>query len=177
MLKTRNRLKQLLLFTLMFVFVLGLAACEEREDPIDEGPELVTIESALTQAEQGDEIRIQGTIYYVQENGIYLSDSSIGNIFVSTTTLPDEAFELIVGLEIELIGTFERTQNKPIISEVSYLELLNDQADPVMAVRTDVQDLVSLSPTALTGRRYSFVERTSVTKIDPITLQLVFVDD
>jgi hypothetical protein len=148
MFKTKKRLQLLLIFTLMFVFVIGLAACEEKEDPIDEGPELVTIEFALTNAEQGEEIRIQGTIYYVQENGIYLSDASLGNIFVSTTTLPDEAFDLIVGLEIELIGHFERNQNKPIIKDVSTLELLDDSAQPILAVQTNVSDLLALDPTS-----------------------------
>ncbi|MFP4177380.1 MAG: immunoglobulin-like domain-containing protein [Acholeplasmataceae bacterium] len=173
MLRPKNWLKNALILLVAFVFVVGLVACE---DPVDQGPETKSIEEVL-EGEEDTEVRIRGTVYYVDDNGAYLSDSDLGKIFIPTTELPDDAFEIELQQEVELVGTFTRDEAKPLIEEITDIELVSSAGDMPDAESLSVSELLELDEEAALGSWYRLVELKGHIEVDPVTLQVVFSDD
>jgi len=169
----KNWLKNTLILSLLFVFVVGLVACE---DPAETGPERTTIEAVL-EGEEDVEVKIRGTIYYVDEDGVYLSDSNLGKIFIPTGSLPDDAFALALMQEIELVGTFTRDEAKPVIEDITDIKLVSSAGDMPDAETISVSELLALDEEAALGSWYRFVELKGHIEVDPVTLQVVFADD
>lgn len=79
--------------------------------------ELKTISDILEHAAIDQKVNAKGTIYYITESGFYISDSEVGNIFVSNTA---ETTEVELGKEVEINGKFTKIEEGPVIQPTSF---------------------------------------------------------
>jgi hypothetical protein len=152
------------------------AAPTTAQPTTEPGPQLEPIADVLQNKAPDSTVWVQGTIYYVQSNGFYLSDSALGKIFVNVPTSFTDTVGISVGKEVEVQGTYRVTSNKPYIS-LATLALVSETGPEVEAVPAVVSQLTGKDPASKTGSWYQFVQLTGKLELDTATDMVKIIDD
>ena len=151
------KLRQLFL-ALVMVFVMAFAvACTPEETPDPEPQEPSTILEFLQTSRNGDEVEMTGVVYAVTPAGYYMSDSSNGKIFVSTTGLSTTPAK---GDEVEVKGTYSLSAGFAKITAVSAQEVKGSGKTtlaPTNGSIAAIKDLLKTDKTKTYGNYYSVV--------------------
>lgn len=175
------KLRQLFLaFLMVFVMALSVACKPETPDPEPQEPQ--TISEFLQASKNGDEVKMTGVVYAVAPTGYYMSDSSNGKIYVSTTGLTTTPAK---GDEVEVKGTFSLSAGFAKITAVSSQEVKGSGKTPLAPTNgsiATIKDLLKTDKTKTYGNYYSVVGTLSkdgdLYKLkDEDNLEIVFSSD
>lgn len=172
----RKTMTRFLFLALFAITLFTLAACGDKK-PTDPTLQVESIQSVLETKTRNAEVLVEGTIYYVQNNGFYISDSPLGKIFVSTGTNYTGPVDIALGKQVRVQGTLRINADKYEIINVSDITLVSETGTLPEAQPSTVQTLLSMSPTTKTGNWYRYVELKGKIEVDTATLLTKFIDD
>ncbi len=162
---------RLMAMAFVLAAVLLMVSCDGfLTDPID-GPEPEPIRSVLTDAEHETTVVVDGIIYGITEEGIFISDASDGMIFVST-----DPSDLKTGDRVFVIGTFDRMDGvKPVIDRVTTFNV-SGSGDPLLPETEDLEPVSIYDPTDKTDVWYDYLILTGTIAKEESSYFLEFED-
>lgn len=103
-----------------------------------------TIKTILETASKNEEVKVQGVVYAITNDGFYVSDGE-EQIFVSDKTLT-----VGVGDKVNLTGSFSTNNNKPFIKNITKSKV-KEGGEAITATVTPIADIANYDATAKTG--------------------------
>ena len=137
--------------SLLFVVLVAFVAvgCDRDKKPNDDNNKdtfkATKIKTVLTTAQNNSEVKVQGVVFGVVNNGFYVADGNDSRIFVLTGASP--AVQVSVGDEVQISGKFNVASNFPQIRDVEITVVAEDQMADVEVEETTVEAISKLSPT------------------------------
>ena len=129
---------------------LCLIGCNQvPTDPVDT-LEVTAIETILNTKANNEKVKLQGVVYAVVDEGIYVADSQLGVVYVIVPSVITTKFA--VGNKVEVVGELSVAPNIVRIKSVKSIEVLAESAAiPHQAKESSIEAIRALSATNKTG--------------------------
>lgn len=171
-----NHFKNFFVVVLLLMASLFMVACDKDKDKDKDKKPLDNIELALQEASDNDKVELTGVVYLVLDNGLFISDSETGKIFVSMNSGWNSDNIITVGSVVKVTGEFIRTDDKPSIKQATVTRVEEELNLPV-AKKVTVNDIIKLSKTSKVGAWYAYLNVTGKISVDEATEMVLFTDD
>lgn len=142
--------KTIYLLIALLTLSLCLVSCGGTDTPVEDNLEVTAIETILTTKANNDKVKLQGVVYAVVDEGIYVADSQLGAIYVIVPSIITTEFK--VGNKVEIVGELSIAPNNIRIKSVKSIEVLAQSAEiPHKATASSVAEVKVLPASNKTG--------------------------
>lgn len=134
--------------TLLFLSLVALVAvgCDlDKDNDKDDKFTATAIKTVLQDANNNDEISIEGVVFGVVNNGFYVADANDSSIFVLTGTA--SSVEVVVGDKVQVTGQFNVANNFPQVRNVTIEVVDSGLTSPIEVTDGTVADIAGLDST------------------------------
>ncbi|MDD3171394.1 MAG: hypothetical protein PHO86_03635, partial [Bacilli bacterium] len=140
------KFEKIFLLFVLALFSLFTISCKEKEEKTD----LTPIINVLTDSKNNDNVKVEGVVYGVLNNGFYVADSELGRIFVIMGSSWTK--NVATGDKVEITGQFSYVSNFPQIKNVEDIQVISNGNDSYVPVTSsDILEINALSYSEKTG--------------------------